>query len=235
MAGRAARRRASTPAPRRSRRDLGGSRSHRRVPRRRSAAGGAALVGESRRAESWESHAASRSSSQRAPPRLRRRRRLRRAAIAGLVGLLAAAIVLAGVFLRARNDAIHRANVALSRERAASALAELSDDPQTSLRLALQSVDALAGDDAATPADRRQAVAALRQALTQSRRSCGLDRSRGRGRVSAFRPDRRARRNGRAGRDGARVGREHWPIRSGPGSGQRAAGDRPSVPTGSAS
>ena len=36
---------------------------------------------------------------------LRRRRRLRRGAIAGLVGLLLAAIVLAGVFLRARNDA----------------------------------------------------------------------------------------------------------------------------------
>src|SRR5262249_1835288 len=61
--------------------------------------------------------------------RLRRRTRLRRGAIAGLVGLLIAAIVLAAVFLRARNDAIHRANVALSRERAAAALAELSVDP----------------------------------------------------------------------------------------------------------
>ena len=97
-----------------------------------------------------------RSSSPSAQRRLRRRRRLRRGAIAGLVGLTLAAIVLAGVFLRARNDAIHRANVALSRERAASALAELSVDPQTSLRLALQAVDALAADDAATPADRRR-------------------------------------------------------------------------------
>ena len=72
--------------------------------------------------------------------KLRRRRRLRRGAIAGLVGLLLAAIVLAGVFLRARNDANHRANVALSRERAASALAELSVDPRASLSLALEAV-----------------------------------------------------------------------------------------------
>ena len=101
--------------------------------------------------------------------RLRRRQRLRRGAIAGLVGLTLAAIVLAGVFLRARNDAIHRANVANSREQAASAVAELSVDPQTSLRLALQAVDAFTGDDAASPADRREAMAALRQAVGASR------------------------------------------------------------------
>ena len=100
--------------------------------------------------------------------KLRRRRRLRRGAIAGLVGLLLAAIVLAGVFLRARNDANHRARVALSRERAASALAELSVDPRASLRLALEAVDAVAADDAATPADRREAEAALRDAVRES-------------------------------------------------------------------
>ena len=101
--------------------------------------------------------------------RLRRRRRLSRGAIAGLVVLTLAAIALAGVFLRARNDAIHRANVALSRERAASALSELSVDPQRSLRLALQAVDALGKDDATTQADRREAVAALRDAVGASR------------------------------------------------------------------
>ena len=100
--------------------------------------------------------------------RLRRRRRLRRGAIAGLVGLTLAAIVLAGVFLRARNDAIHKANVAVSRERAASALAALSVDPQRSLRLALQAVDAFAADDSATPEDRLQAEEALRTAVRES-------------------------------------------------------------------
>ncbi len=101
--------------------------------------------------------------------KLRRRRRLRRAAIAGLAGLLIAAIVLAGVFLRARNDAIHRANVALSRERAAGALAALSVDPHHSLRLALQAVDALRADRSATAADRQEAEAALRDAVRASR------------------------------------------------------------------
>ena len=101
--------------------------------------------------------------------KLRRRRRLRTGAIVGLVGLLIAAVVLAGVFLRARNDADHRANVALSRERAASALAAISQDPQSSLSLALEAVDTLADDDAATPADRREAVAALRDAVRASR------------------------------------------------------------------
>ena len=97
--------------------------------------------------------------------RLRRRRRLSRSAIAGLVGLTLAAIVLAGVFLRARNDAIHRANVALSRERAASALSELSVDPQRSLGLALQAVDALA---ATTPRLRPTAARPLRRSGKQS-------------------------------------------------------------------
>ena len=90
--------------------------------------------------------------------RLRRRRRLRRGAVAGLVVLLIAAIVLAGVFLRARNDAIHRANVALSRERAARARcgAHRRSAAQPAAR-ALEAVDALADDDAATPGDRREA------------------------------------------------------------------------------
>ena len=101
--------------------------------------------------------------------RLRRRNRLRRGAIAGLVGLLIAAIVLAGVFLQARNDARHRANVAHSRELAARALAALPVDPQRGLGLALEAVDTLAADDAATPEDRREAVAALRDAVRGSR------------------------------------------------------------------
>ncbi len=100
--------------------------------------------------------------------RLTRRQRLRLGAIAGLVGLLVAAIVLAAVFLRARNDANHRANVALSRERASSAIAALATDPHRSLRLAGQAVDVLARDDSATPADRREAEAALRDAIRAS-------------------------------------------------------------------
>ena len=151
--------------------------------------------------------------------------RLRRGAIAGLVGLTLAAIVLAGVFLRARNDAIHRANVANSREQAASALSELSVDPQRSLRLALEAVDALAGDDAATPADRREAVAALREAVGASRVRAVLTGHECERRVRALRPDRQARRDGRVGRDGARVGRTHRRIRSGPARRHRAAGD----------
>jgi WD40 repeat protein len=106
--------------------------------------------------------------------RLRRRRRLRLSAIAGLIVLLVAAIVLAGVFLAARNDAIHRANVALSRERAASALASLGVDPHRSLRLAIQAVEALEDDDAASAEERRQAEAALRRALRASRVRVGL-------------------------------------------------------------
>ena len=100
--------------------------------------------------------------------KLRRRRRLRRGAVAGLVGLLIASLVLAGVFLMARNDAIHKANVALSREHAAGALASLSVDPHQSVRLAIQAADALTGDERATAADRRQAEAALREAIRAS-------------------------------------------------------------------
>ena len=107
--------------------------------------------------------------------RLRRRTRLRRGAIAGLVVLLLTAVVLAGVFLRARNDANHRANVAEAREYAASAVGSLSVDPQDSLRLALDAVDALAADDAATAGDRREAVAALREAVHASRVRAILD------------------------------------------------------------
>ena len=101
--------------------------------------------------------------------RLKRRSRLRRGAITGLVVLLVAATVLAAVFLRARNDAIHRANVALSRERASSAMAALNIDPHQSLRLAVQAVDVLERDDSATAADRRESEAALRDAIRASR------------------------------------------------------------------
>ncbi len=101
--------------------------------------------------------------------RLKRRSRLRRGAITGLVVLLIAATVLAAVFLRARNDAIHRANVALSRERASSAMASLNVDPHQSLRLAIQAVEALERDDSATAADRRESEAALRDAIRASR------------------------------------------------------------------
>ena len=173
--------------------------------------------------------------------RLRRRQRLRRGAIAGLVGLTLTAIVLAGVFLRARNDAIHRANVANSREQAASALSELSVDPQRSLRLALEAVDALAGDDAATPADRREAVAALREAVGASRVRAVLT-GHGANVVSAhFDPT--GRRVVTAGWDGtarvwdARTGESEAVLRAGTGQpGTRCSWRMPSsVPTGGAS
>src|SRR4029077_12782775 len=46
--------------------------------------------------------------------------------------------------------------------------AELSVDPSASLSLALEAVDAVAADEAATPADRREAEAALRDAVRES-------------------------------------------------------------------
>ena len=129
VVGRAPRGRAGTPATRGSRRDLGAARSQRRVPRRGSAARGGALARRAPTRRSWGSLAACRSSSQSAPPSCVVAAGSAAARSPASSACCVAAIVLAGVFLRARNDANHRANVALSRERAASALAELSVDP----------------------------------------------------------------------------------------------------------
>ena len=101
-----------------------------------------------------------------------RRRKRRRAVLAGFTGAAVIALALAIAALVARNDAADNAataqeNEALasSRELAASAVAVLGEDPELSVLLALEAIDANPLDTAVPGAG----VLALREALQQHR------------------------------------------------------------------
>ena len=89
-----------------------------------------------------------------------------------------------------------------------------------------EAVDAVVTDDAATPADRREAVAALARRSPSVARPGSPRGSSGRSRVGELRPVRPPGRDRRLGRDGARVEREHRGVRGGRAHGRPASGDR---------